>query len=147
MKALRQIIQVRGERLWVIADRMETPATVQHEYTQFVSAPVRLPATGFEKRVALLAENHCPLVERDTKSGWLRTSNPDVDNVSAWFFAPQPLTVGNEMNSSRQIRLRPSLPMEELQEGVKAGKTYQQIMKVNSMNNLENKTLPAKHAK
>lgn len=135
VKTLRQVFHVRGENLWLVADRVEAPADATHEYTQFMALPVLLPEKNFAQRVAELAKSGNPLVERDPAGGWVRTTHPDLANVAAWCFAPQPLQVANRIDwRTRKAVADQRTPVEAIQAALQAGRTWKQIMKASVRN-------------
>lgn len=135
VKALRQVLHVRGEGLWLVHDRMLAPATATHEYMQCFKLPVRLHPEGFADRVALLKTSGHNLIVEDGRERLFRTANPGVDNVAVRLFSRQPIQFANRLNrldAKAAPELLPS-PLEEIVKDLEAGKTYAQFMNTSDM--------------
>ena len=134
VRSLRQVHYLRGENLYVIADRIEAPAGEAHEYTQFFALPGCLPQTGFAERVAMLAVQNNPLVEENVSTGIFRTRNPGFDNVAVRCIASGELTYANRLDVKREHVKDKTTLIAEIAAAVQKGQTYNQIMSVFSRN-------------
>lgn len=130
--ALRQVFQVRGERLWIVADRIESRSSTPHEYTQFFTLPVRLPNEGLADRVRLLSAAGLEPIEENRAEGCFRTFNPGFDNVSIYCFAPTPLQMANVLNRALQHESLAKKPLAVLRDALAAKQSPEQVMKRNA---------------
>jgi hypothetical protein len=85
--AFRQVFHVKGEGIWIVADRLEDAGTTPHEYATFYTYPTWIEPEGIRKAIDELAAIGNPLVEE--KPGSVRTAIPNASNVSSRFFGPK----------------------------------------------------------
>lgn len=100
--ALRQVFSIRGEGLYLVNDRIESEKPdATHEYTQFLTLPIRLgrPNDVASWRQGLEANAGKVLILEDEPNQRLATDNPIGDNLSIKIFAPKPLTFANQLDS------------------------------------------------
>ncbi len=135
VKALRQVLHVRGEGLWLVHDRVLAPANATHEYMQCFKLPVRLHPEGFAERVALLKAAKVNLIEEDASKRMFRTANPGVDNVAVRLFSREPLQFANRLNrlDAKAAPEQLPAPLEEIGKALADGKTYAKFMKTSDM--------------
>lgn len=119
---LRQCFGLRAQGLWLVCDRIQSPAGHEHEYTQFFSLPLRIEEKGFPDRLRVLAAAGNPLVQVDEKESRVRTLNPGFENVSLSFFAPAPLQFGSGLDARRAPTSLPGTALSRLQARLAAGK-------------------------
>lgn len=84
--AFRQVFHVKGEGVWIVADRLEDAATTPHEYATFWTYPAWIEPRGIRKALDALAAIQHPLVEE--RHGSVRTAIPGASNLSSRFFGP-----------------------------------------------------------
>jgi hypothetical protein len=84
--AWRQVFHVRGEGIWIVADRIENPTTGEHEFSTFWTYPVWIRPQTMAKAVPELATANYPLVEES--QGRVRTAIPEAANLSSYIFGP-----------------------------------------------------------
>jgi hypothetical protein len=84
--AFRQVFHLKGEGVWIVADRLEDADTKPHEYATFWTYPAWITPKGLRKSLAELAALNHPLIEEKADS--VRTAIPGATNVSSRFFGP-----------------------------------------------------------
>jgi hypothetical protein len=85
--ASRQIFHVRGEGIWIVADRIENPSEKEHEYSAFWTYPALVTAKGMSKTVRdWVAAGFNTLHE---EKGRIRTAIPGFANLSTYLFGPE----------------------------------------------------------
>ncbi|MEK0445908.1 MAG: hypothetical protein RLZZ399_1229 [Verrucomicrobiota bacterium] len=85
--AFRQIFHLKGEGVWIVADRLEDANPKPHEYATFWTYPAAISPKGLRKSITELAAINHPLIEEKADS--VRTAIPGATNVSSRFFGPQ----------------------------------------------------------
>lgn len=85
--AFRQVFHLKGEGVWIVADRLEDAHPKPHEYATFWTYPAAITPKGLRKSITELAAIHHPLIEEKADS--VRTAIPGATNVSSRFFGPQ----------------------------------------------------------
>lgn len=85
MQATRHIVQLRGTRLWLLTDFVQSPDNAAHDYTipYKVSLPTRREGAS---RPFGPAQLHL-----DPAAGLIRSDNPDGPSTSLWQVSDQPL--------------------------------------------------------
>ncbi|MEK0446812.1 MAG: hypothetical protein RLZZ399_2133 [Verrucomicrobiota bacterium] len=132
VQAVRQVLHVRGEGLWLVHDRMLAPAHATHEYMQGFKLPVRVHPEGFTERVALLKATGHSLLEENEERRLFRTANPGSPNVSVRLFSRQPLHFANRLDLKRQPERLPT-PLDEIGQALSKGMTPQTFMNTSDM--------------
>jgi hypothetical protein len=85
--AYRQVFHVKGEGVWIVADRLEDAGNKPHEYAKFWTYPAWIEPKGIRKAIDALAAMQHPLIEE--KPGSVRTAIPGASNLSSRFFGPK----------------------------------------------------------
>jgi hypothetical protein len=85
--AFRQVFHLKGEGVWIVADRLEDANPKPHEYATFWTYPAWITPKGLRKAVTELTAINHPLIEEKADS--VRTAIPGATNVSSRFFGPQ----------------------------------------------------------
>lgn len=85
--AFRQIFHLKGEGVWIVADRLEDENPKPHEYATFWTYPAWITPKGLRKSLAELEAISHPLIEEKADS--VRTAIPGATNVSSRFFGPE----------------------------------------------------------
>ena len=93
VKAYRQIFSVRGEGVYIVNDRVESPGA--HEYTTFFKLYPRIPESGFAARIQLLEKQKIELLEQNQDELVFRTHNLGFENVSVYLSSAHPLEFAN----------------------------------------------------
>lgn len=83
VKAIRQIIHLRDQGVFVIGDRIESP-DVEREFSQIFIAPLRVPFPAEIERLRLLVADDAPLLEIDPVARSVRSFSPGLPNVSLY---------------------------------------------------------------
>jgi hypothetical protein len=84
--ACRQVFHVRGEGVWIVADRMENPHPQAFDYAQFWTFPALVKPEGYRKEIERLHAAGHRLIEEDAPNQRIRTANPGYANLSTYFF-------------------------------------------------------------
>ena len=85
--AFRQVFHIKGEGVWIVADRLEDANATPREYATFWTYPAWINPRGLRKSITELAAINHPLIEEKADS--VRTAIPGATNVSSRFFGPQ----------------------------------------------------------
>jgi len=83
VRAIRQIIHLRKEGVFVIGDRIESP-DVEREFSQMFVVPLRVAAPNELDRLRLLSEKKAPLLEIKPETRSVRSLAPGLPNVSLY---------------------------------------------------------------
>ena len=125
--AWRQVFHVRGEGIWIVADRMENASGRSREYSQFFTLPAVLHEKGYAERVESLAKAGHRLIQVDPGHKRLRTANPDFANISVWFFGPQ-LHFAGRINSKLEHVSIDEPQIEILRAALGRGEPVQRVI-------------------
>ena len=117
----RHIFHLRGSGVWIISDRIENKGKTSHQYAQFVGVPARLPDEGFSGRLRLLQAAKYPLIEKDPAQGRVRTANPELENVSAYFVGPTEAIFGDRLAGGKTMELSKATVLDTLAQGKSRG--------------------------
>jgi hypothetical protein len=85
--AFRQVFHIKGEGVWIVADRLEDANATPREYATFWTYPAWINPRGLRKSITELDAINHPLIEEKADS--VRTAIPGATNVSSRFFGPQ----------------------------------------------------------
>lgn len=110
VKAIRQIIHLRHEGVFVIGDRIESPA-VEREFSQIFMVPLRVGFPGEIERLRLLAADDAPLLEIDPDARSVRSFGPGLPNVSL-YLAGHDFTWGGRSTGEKTFE-----PMDSISAG------------------------------
>ncbi|MEY5025016.1 MAG: hypothetical protein RLZZ244_544, partial [Verrucomicrobiota bacterium] len=72
--AFRQVFHIKGEGVWIVADRLEDASPKPHEYATFWTYPAAITPKGLRKSLEELAAINHPLIEEKADS--VRTAIP-----------------------------------------------------------------------
>ncbi|MEI6787372.1 MAG: chitobiase/beta-hexosaminidase C-terminal domain-containing protein [bacterium] len=125
---VRQVFAIRGENLYLVSDRIQSTPDKNHEYTQFLTLPVRIEEAGLSDRVRLFQAAGCNPIEVNAAARRIRTANPGFDNISLYFCGDSALAFANVLNGQRaHVTLEP--PLQRLQKALQQpGINYHQVM-------------------
>lgn len=84
--AYRRVFGVRGEGVYIVADRLENAGGAVREYTQFFTLAVKFPEKDLARRVAAPAGADRRLIEEDPGARRFRTDNSGLADVSVYLF-------------------------------------------------------------
>lgn len=101
--AFRQVFHVKGEGIWIVADRLEDAGSKPHEYATFWTYPAWIEPKGIRKAIDALAAIDHPLLEENADS--VRTAIPNASNVSSLFFGPKLEMINRLDPDGRYVKL------------------------------------------
>lgn len=125
---VRQVFAIRGENLYLVSDQIQSTPDKNHEYTQFLTLPVRIEEAGLSDRVRLFQAAGCNPIDVNAAARRIRTANPGFENISLYFCGDGALAFANVLNGQRvHMTLEP--PLQRLQKALQQpGINYHQVM-------------------
>ncbi len=82
----RTAFHLRGEGVWIVADRIENPHPRSFDYAQLWTFPALVNSKPYRQEVQRLSEAGYSLIEEDAQRRRIRTANIGFANVSTYFF-------------------------------------------------------------
>jgi len=127
VKALRQVMNVRGEGIYLVADRIENTGTASHEYSKFFTLPAKVREKGIADRVRVLAAEGNNLVEVDPAQRRMRTTNVGYENVTVHLFG-QDFIFANALDANKEYKPLVKSQLQLIQEAVAKKQRYADIV-------------------
>jgi hypothetical protein len=126
--AYRQTFHVKGEGIWIVADRLEDKASQPREFSTFWTYPTWIEPKGMKKAIAELAAANHVLVEET--QGRVRTAIPGAANISSRFFGPEHEMINRLSPHGDYVKLDKS-PLALLKESLDRGMKDSDVLKLN----------------
>ena len=126
--AYRQVFHVKGEGIWIVADRLEDKTGRPREFSTFWTYPTWVKPAGMKKAVAELAAANHALIEES--QGRVRTAIPGAANISSRFFGPE-FEMINRLSPHGEYVKHEKSALALLKEALDRGKTEADVMKLN----------------
>lgn len=126
VRAIRQIIHLRKQGIFLIGDRIEAPA-VTREFSQIFMVPLRVGSPGELDRLRLLAERGAPLLEIKPEARSVRSLGPGLPNVSL-YLAGHEFTWGGRSTGENQFEPVASVSAAGLFQLAKANKDPARVL-------------------
>lgn len=120
VRAIRQIIHLRHEGIFVIGDRVESP-DVEREFSQIFMLPLRVGFPGEIERLRLLAAEDAPQLEIDPAARSVRSFSPGLPNVSL-YLSGHDFTWGGRSTGEKSFEPIDSISAAEFLQMVVANK-------------------------
>jgi len=126
--AYRQTFHVKGEGIWIVADRLEDKASQPREFSTFWTYPTWIEPKGMKKAIAELAAANHVLVEET--QGRVRTAIPGAANISSRFFGPEHEMINRLSPHGEYVKIDMS-PLALLKESLDRGTKESDVLKLN----------------
>jgi hypothetical protein len=126
VRATRQIIHLRKEGVFVIGDRITSPAE-EREFSQMFVVPLRVGSPGGLDRLRLLADREAPLLEINPEAASVRSLSPGLPNVSL-YLAGHDFTWGGRCTGENRFDSVESVSAKEFLELAKANKDPERVL-------------------
>ena len=127
--AYRQVFHVKGEGIWIVADRLEDKHPRPREFSTFWTYPTWVKPEGMKKAIAELAAAGHVLIEES--HGRVRTAIPGAANISSRCFGPEFEMINRLSPHGEYVKFDKS-PLALLKESLDRGTKESDVLKLNA---------------